>query len=141
MMSKTSVMTSKSVKRHPDMMYESCLTRPCKTVFPSPGRIHGNSGRVCKKCLTYRQFVDSCISFVSLFMLFGQSSSCLLALDTLRNYLLKQIFFSLSSLRRVYCTKMLFDLYIYNRWNVHVIVRMRNSLKIYNAFIKVNVCT
>ena len=22
---------------------------PCKTKFPSPGRVHGNSGRVCKK--------------------------------------------------------------------------------------------
>ena len=25
------------------------LHPPCKTTFPSPGRIHGNSGRVCKK--------------------------------------------------------------------------------------------
>ena len=38
MISKTDVMTS---KRRPDVMHE--------TTFPSPGRIHGNSGQVCKK--------------------------------------------------------------------------------------------
>ena len=29
-------------------MHESRLTPPCKTTFPSPGRVLGNSGRVCK---------------------------------------------------------------------------------------------
>ena len=42
-------MTSKRQNRHPDVMHESQLTPPCKTTFPSPDRLHGNSGRVCKK--------------------------------------------------------------------------------------------
>ena len=43
---KTSKMTSKSSYW---FMHESRLTSPCKTIFPSPGRVHGNPGRVCKK--------------------------------------------------------------------------------------------
>ena len=42
-------MTSKHQNYHPDVMHESRLTPPCKATFPSPGRVHRNSGRVCKK--------------------------------------------------------------------------------------------
>ena len=41
-------MTSDRQNRHTDVMYENRLTPPCKTTFPSPGRVHGNPGRVCK---------------------------------------------------------------------------------------------
>ena len=45
-------MTSKRQNRHTDAMHESRLTlSPCKT-FPIPGRVHENSGRVCKKELS-----------------------------------------------------------------------------------------
>ena len=40
---------SKHQNYHPDIMHESCLTPLCKMTFPSPGRVLGNSGRVCKK--------------------------------------------------------------------------------------------
>ena len=48
-------MTSKRQNSYPDAMHESRLiplpppphTHTCKTTFPNPGRIHGNSGRIC----------------------------------------------------------------------------------------------
>ena len=42
-------MTSRRQNCHPDVMHKSRLTPPCKTTFPSPGRAHRNSRRVCKK--------------------------------------------------------------------------------------------
>ena len=36
--------------RHTDVMHENLSYTPhCKTTFPSPGRVHGNPGLVCKK--------------------------------------------------------------------------------------------
>ena len=37
-----------------DVMHESRLTPPCKTTFSSPGRVHGNSGRVYKNTKSSR---------------------------------------------------------------------------------------
>ena len=77
MMSKPDVMTS---KRRPDIMHESRQTPPCKTTFPSPGRVHGNSGQVCKKeqsvrtitvitssDRTFRDFAVILIGFIAIY--------------------------------------------------------------------------
>ena len=41
-------------KRHIEAMHESIITPPCKTTFPSHGRVHGNSGRVCKNIRIFK---------------------------------------------------------------------------------------
>ena len=48
-------MTSKRQNHHPDVMH---LTPPCKTTFPSSGRVHRNSGQVCKNRFLYANNVD-----------------------------------------------------------------------------------
>ena len=50
---KNDVKTSKSQNRH---ARESSYNPSCKTTFPSTGRVHGNSSRVCKK-------TDTCTLF------------------------------------------------------------------------------
>ena len=46
--------TSKlSYRRH---AWELCYTPSCKTTIPSPGRVHGNCGRVCKPFLSNELF-------------------------------------------------------------------------------------
>ena len=42
-------MTSRHQNRHTDVMHKSHLAPPCKTTFPSPGRVHRNPGQVCKR--------------------------------------------------------------------------------------------
>ena len=46
-------MTQKRQNYHTDVMHESRLTPPCKTTKPSPGRVHGNPGRMCKNQLLF----------------------------------------------------------------------------------------
>ena len=47
---------------HTDIMHKNHLTPLCKTIFPSPGRVLGNSGRVCKKSPVY-----TCIDFYRIY--------------------------------------------------------------------------
>ena len=42
--------------RHPDVMHH-IYNPSCKTTLPSPGRVHGNSGWVCKKAAFSLQIV------------------------------------------------------------------------------------
>ena len=45
------VKTVKMTSKYTDSCTRVVLHPSCKSTFPSPGRVHGNSGRVCKKAL------------------------------------------------------------------------------------------